>query len=148
MGEAGRVPVVGEALLAHISPASRVSQIQDNCREEPMKAFLLTAAMALGLAASATIAAPVQGMAPIHGVPVHGVPVHGVPVHGIPVHGIPSPGRHCWPTRWNNWCHRHPIGIIIGRHPIGRVVGHPIGVTTVPNHGFPNGIQPEQRVQH
>jgi hypothetical protein len=105
-----------------------------------MKAFLLTAAMALGLAASASIAAQVNGLQPVNGVrPVHGVPV-GIPVHGIPVH-------HCWPTRWNHWCHRGPIGIIIGRHPIGRVVGHPIGapVHTIPNHGFPNGIAPERQ---
>ena len=91
-----------------------------------MKQLLLTAALAVSLAGGAAVAR------------VNGVPVHGV--HGI--HGII---HRCHPTRWNHWCHRHPIGI----GPIGRVVGHgPVGVKTTPNHGFPNGIQPEQRVQH
>jgi hypothetical protein len=85
-----------------------------------MKYLFLAAAMALGLAAGAPASAR---------------------IHGIIIH-------RCHPTRYNRWCHRHPIGIIIG-HPIGRVVGHgPVGVKTIPNHGFPNGIQPEQRVQH
>jgi hypothetical protein len=101
-----------------------------------MKTFLLAAAMALGLAAVTADARPI-------------------------ITGIPAPHHHCWPTRWNHWCHRYPIGRVVG-HPIGigppgvhgLVIGHPVGVvahpggTTVPNHGFPNGIQPEQRVQH
>jgi hypothetical protein len=93
-----------------------------------MKALLLTAAMSIGLAAGSAIAAVPPGHGGIHGIPVH----------------------HCWPTRWNHWCHRGPIGIIGHRGPPGLVIRHPIGapVHTVPNHGFPNGIAPEQRAQH
>jgi hypothetical protein len=104
-----------------------------------MKQLLLTAAMALGLAAT-------TANADVHGVPVHGV--HGI--HGI-IRGIPI--RHCWPHHYGRWCHHGPIGRVVG-HPIGigppgvhgLIIRHPVGVA--PNHGFPNGVPPEQRVEH
>ena len=102
-----------------------------------MKTLLLAAAMALGLAAAAADAGPV-------------------------VHGIPSPKTHCWPGRWNHWCHHRPLGRVVVGHTVGLntgvhglVIKHPIGVpahtgaTTVPTHGvLVNGIPAEQRVQH
>ena len=78
-----------------------------------MKSLLLTAAMAVSLAGGAVIAAP--------------------------IHGIPPRGQHCWPTRFNHFCHHRTLGL---------VVRHPVHVKTIPQQGFTHGIQPERAEPH
>jgi hypothetical protein len=107
-----------------------------------MKKLWLAAAMAVSVAA---LQLPASAAVVVNGIPPG---PHGI--HGIIYHPCHRGYRCChrWPRRRCG-----PLGIIghpIGIRPIGRPIGvRPIGVTPVrPGGGLPNGITPDQRVQH